>query len=210
MPKRKLKKQPSIRVKKAFSNALENGGNISKAMRDAGYSGAMAKNPHKLTQSEAWKVLMDRYLPDELLAKSHRELLNATRVEHMVFPLGPADDDEIPDEEMDETDEELEEQPHGGALLRRLAQKDHTKLTDDDIRYMLAEVNCTVRKIVNSQQARHVYFWSLDNKARKDAIDLAYKLRGSYAPEKKQHTGAFSLSALLDEADNDEPLEQDE
>ncbi len=32
--------------------------------------------------------------------------------------------------------------------------------------------------------ARHVYFWSADNKARDGALDMAYKLKGKYAPEK--------------------------
>ena len=38
---------------------VENGGNASKAMREAGYSDAMAHNPHKLLQSKGFKELCD-------------------------------------------------------------------------------------------------------------------------------------------------------
>lgn len=67
----------TIRQKKAFDKTLENGGNVSKAMSKSGYSKAMAKNPQKLTQSKGWQELMDKHLPDDLLAKVHREGLEA-------------------------------------------------------------------------------------------------------------------------------------
>jgi len=57
-------------------------------------------------------------------------------------------------------------------------------LTDDEIREYLKEVNCKVRRIVHGEQARHVYFWANDNRAVKDALDMAYKLKGKYAPDK--------------------------
>ncbi len=53
--------------KKAVDNMVENGGNVSKAMRDAGYTGATAKNPKKLTESGGFKELMEDYLPDDML-----------------------------------------------------------------------------------------------------------------------------------------------
>lgn len=71
------------------------------------------------------------------------------------------------------------------------------ELTDEHIVEMLAATNCTVRKIVRGEHARHIYFWSPDNRARKDALDMAYKLRGSYAAEKHLHGHVdFSLVGL--------------
>lgn len=67
---------PTLKQKKAFKETLENGGVVSRAMLEAGYSEAMAKNPQKLTESDGWQELMDTYLPDSLLAKKHKELLN--------------------------------------------------------------------------------------------------------------------------------------
>lgn len=57
-------------------------------MKEAGYSEATARNPQKLTDSKAWKDLLDKALPDKKLLQVHKKILNAQRVEHMVFPLG--------------------------------------------------------------------------------------------------------------------------
>ena len=63
------------RQKKAIEYVVENGGNVSQAMIKANYSPKTAKTPQKLTQSKAWEELMDKHLPDKLLAKKHKELL---------------------------------------------------------------------------------------------------------------------------------------
>ena len=76
----------TIRQKEAFKKVMENGGNVSKSMREAKYSPESAHTPQKLTDSKGWKELMAKYLPDDELVKKHKELLNATRLEHMVFP----------------------------------------------------------------------------------------------------------------------------
>lgn len=135
--------------KEAIKNVVENRGNVSKAMRDAGYSKKTAKNPKNLTESKTWEELMNQYLPDDLLAQKHNELLKSTCIEHMVFPLN---------------------------------------ITDKEIKELLNSVNCEPRKYQHSEQATHVWFWARDNMAIKNALDLAYKLKGSYAPEKKDIT----------------------
>jgi phage terminase small subunit len=56
--------------RKAIDNLVENGGNVSKAMRDAGYSPETAKTPSKLTKSVAYVELMDAYLPDDMLLRA--------------------------------------------------------------------------------------------------------------------------------------------
>jgi hypothetical protein len=48
----------------------------------------------------------------------------------------------------------------------------------------------------------HVWYYAPDNKARKDAIDMAYKLRGEFAPEKFEVTDPIrqlSDSELVEE-----------
>lgn len=65
--------------KKAMANLVENCGNVSKSMRQAGYKNASAKNPKVLTESKGWQELIEEYLPDTLLAKVGREGLQATR-----------------------------------------------------------------------------------------------------------------------------------
>ena len=66
----------TIKQKKALDNVVGNGGNVTQAMIDAGYSENTANTPQKLTESKGWKELMDEYLPDSLLASKHKELLN--------------------------------------------------------------------------------------------------------------------------------------
>jgi len=170
----KPNRKPSIKQQRAIDNVVVNGGNLYKAMIDAGYSPATAHTPQKLTESRAWKQIVDEFLPDESLGQAHRQLLGATTLDHMVFPLGPKGEDDdnfsgsTPDK--DTTPDQI--------------KKDRTKLTDGEIIDLLADTGCTVRKIVHGETARHVYFWSIDNNARKNALDMAYKLKGSYAPEK--------------------------
>ena len=57
--------------KKAVDKLVENGGNVSKAMKDAGYSEATAKTPQKLTESKGFMELVEEYgLTDGLIVGS--------------------------------------------------------------------------------------------------------------------------------------------
>lgn len=77
------------RQEKAAQLYVENRGkSVSSAMRQAGYSEATAKNPKNLTNTDTWDDLMDKYLPDKKLVDVHKKILNAQKIEHMVFPLG--------------------------------------------------------------------------------------------------------------------------
>lgn len=77
------------RQEKAVQLFVENGGkSASAAMREAGFSDAYAKNPQKLTATSTWDELLDKALPDSKLLTAHKKILNAQKLEHMVFPLG--------------------------------------------------------------------------------------------------------------------------
>lgn len=191
--------RPSIALKhkKVLDNLVENGGNMSKAIRDTGlYSDTMIKTPSKIMDSKSWNEVMEAYISDDDLATKHKELLNATRLDHMVFPLGAKDEDE-----------RLELI----ALAQVKAEKEGKDfkvpdiMTDQDIRQMLLDVNCKVRRIVHGETARHVYFWANDNKSRKDAIEMGYKLKGRFAtgdemtPRQGGNTYNFIFSAPVQE-----------
>ena len=60
------------------------------------------------------------------------------------------------------------------------------KMTDKMITDLLATVNCTPQKFQHGDTANHVWYWAADNKARKDALDMAYKIKGRYSAEKHQ------------------------
>ncbi len=164
--------------KRAIAKTLENGGIVSKAMKDVGYSDAMAKNPQKLTESKGWIELMEQHFSDKDLAKKHKELLNSTRLDHMVFPPFRTKKDMAT---VDDTSGE------------NIGEKSGEQLTDEDIRELLKDVNCIVRRIVHGEMVRHVYFWSSDNKARKEAIDMAYKLKGRYLEKVDVTSGGLPI-----------------
>ena len=62
-----------------MKNIVENGGNVSRAMLDAGYSPATAKTPQKLTESKSWEQLLEEYLPDDVLTQKIQEGIDASR-----------------------------------------------------------------------------------------------------------------------------------
>ena len=64
----------------AFIKVVENHGNVSKSMREVGYTEKTAKNPKNLTDSKGWQELLDEFIPDSLLAERHKELLNKREV----------------------------------------------------------------------------------------------------------------------------------
>lgn len=63
----------------AIDNLVENGGNVSKAMRDAGYSEMTAKTPQKLTESKAFNELMSEAITDAKLIKVIDDGLTANK-----------------------------------------------------------------------------------------------------------------------------------
>lgn len=66
---------------------------------------------------------------------------------------------------------------------------------DEDITEMYKEIGCRVKKIIHrTTGARDVYYYAPDSKARANALDMVYKLRGSYAVDKA--AVAFSLASL--------------
>ena len=69
----------TFKQKTAIEKVVENHGNVSKAMREAGYDDTTAKNPKNLTESKAWVQLMEDHIPDEDLLIPHKEALKAVK-----------------------------------------------------------------------------------------------------------------------------------
>ncbi len=80
-------KKPNLRMKKTAAILMESKGkSVSDAMRKAGYPATTAKNPQQVTRSQSWQALMDEYLPQDLIARKHQELLEAE--ETVFIPRG--------------------------------------------------------------------------------------------------------------------------
>lgn len=179
-----MRTQPTENQKTVFSRVVQKVRkgtkvSISKEMRDSGvYSESMSKKPDKLTKSKGWNILLETHLGDDLLAETHHGLLKSTTLDHMTFPPFNA----VKAKKEVVTPVTL---PSDTGDIENVGEKFGEQLNDQEIRDLLASVNCQVRKIVHGELARHVYYWCADNRARKDGLDLAYKLKGKYAPEKR-------------------------
>lgn len=64
---------------------------ISKILRDAGYSPSYAASPNKVLKGKGFQTSLNHYLPDETILKVHGEILKASRIDHMVFPIAMKD-----------------------------------------------------------------------------------------------------------------------
>ena len=71
---------PTTKQKVAFKEITQNHRSVSDAMRVAGYDKDTASKPKNLTASKGFQELMDKFFPDELLAKKHRALLDKQEV----------------------------------------------------------------------------------------------------------------------------------
>ncbi len=64
-----------------MSGSVDNGGTMSSAMRKAGYSDAMIKNPQKVTKSKGFKEILEIIgVNDNALAKTLKEGLEAIKI----------------------------------------------------------------------------------------------------------------------------------
>jgi hypothetical protein len=61
----------TVKQEKALGKMVENGGNVSRAMRDVGYSDNTAKTPQKLTKSVGFiELCEEKGLTDDLLVNA--------------------------------------------------------------------------------------------------------------------------------------------
>lgn len=58
------------------------------------------------------------------------------------------------------------------------------EIKDEDIYELVNECGGIVKKIVHGIQGTHCYFFKADGRIRKDAIEMAYKVKGKMSPEK--------------------------
>lgn len=159
MVRKKNKREPTTRMKLAAKYLLENHGkSVSKAMSKAGYSKATSKNPKNVTKSKTWKELMDEFLPETMVIKKHKQLMNASKLDLFVFPLS---------------------------------------MNDDQIKELVESIpGCVLKKIEHGDTQNRAYYWVPDNKAQESAVDMAYKLRGTYKATEVKVTGLEKYKAL--------------
>lgn len=143
-----------IKAKRVLKMMENDGKSMSKAMRSVGYSPNYAKNPQNFNKTRTWQEIMEAELPEELVAKVHRELFGAAEIQHYEFPI------------------------EGKG-------KNKKRLTNAEIKAIIESVpDCRLIYIKDMGYQLIAYFQSPDSRSRKEAVEMAYKLRGNYAPEK--------------------------
>lgn len=70
---------PTVKIKSAFAKVVK-GSTIKKAMQEVGYAQSTSLRTNKLTRTKGWNELMEKFLPDKLIAKRHTELLNKREI----------------------------------------------------------------------------------------------------------------------------------
>jgi len=178
--KKKTRRELSIKQRKAIDNLVANGGNKAKALRDARYSRAVERNPSKVFDSLAVKDFLNEILPDDYLYNKTHELIEARTIRVLMFPAKAKDKD------IEKVLEDIE-----GKVITITENK--------------TEIG---GKVVVSSKT--VYVNVPSNSAKKNGIDIACKIKGTYAPEKKINANfGLDFSTLSDEELDDRLIAAD-
>ena len=65
---------------------------LAKLLKSGGYAPSMVDHPSRVTKSKGWLAMMDKYFPDDKIAKAEKGQLNASSVGHYVFPAKEKDE----------------------------------------------------------------------------------------------------------------------
>jgi hypothetical protein len=157
------KKNPSLRQKRLaekIAENLANGGkthSLKKLLKEAGYSDTVAKNPDKVLETKTFQDLLTQYLPENKIAKVHKEVLGASAHQESLFPI-------------EKSDADIKK------IIRSVPGAKVIQIDEVDI----FEGEGIIK------QYKKVYYTTPAYKYRLSAVDMAHKLRGTYAPEKHE------------------------
>jgi hypothetical protein len=199
---------PTYRQEMAIRNLVANGGSKADAIREAGYSEVMARNPQRVFNSPKVQALLDEAEIDivPVLKNLNRGALKAKKLQHMVFPTYRDKSFSIEGTQEDgvEEDEDILDalEMEDGVKKEKYLVERGRAMSDKDICEMLEEQGFRVRRIQHGETARHVYFWIPDEKAMGEATEKIINLFGLYAPKKvdtKNEHYVFNLTSLRKE-----------
>jgi hypothetical protein len=154
---KKYKRKPTLKQVTAIRLWVESGGkrSIASIGREAGYSEATIKNPNKITRSYSMqKAFEEAGINDNLLAKTHSDLIGANKIESKEF------------------------------LFARKGKK-LIPWTDDQIeQYFKRLKGAEIISIVSFPDRKMVDYSIPESMARKDALNLAYKVKGDFVADR--------------------------
>ena len=83
-----------------------------------------------------------------------------------------------------------------------------TRMKNDEIRESVEAAGFQVIVIRPSPIGKMAYFSIPDQRAKKDGLDMAYKLRGSFAPDKKEITGPDGIPLFMPTKEEQEKIDK--
>lgn len=96
-PKKAIKIRQIIVAKKISESIRKSKGKkipaVGKIMEEAGYSPSYSKQAGKVVGQDAFQSLLDKYLPDDLIAETHAGIMKANALGHEVFPTDMEDEE---------------------------------------------------------------------------------------------------------------------
>ncbi len=176
--KKKRTAKLSAQAKKALTYTVDNGGTQADALRAAGYSQAIIRNPKRVFESSAFaKALEDAGVTDIKVAKRYSRLLNSSRIETLMLDgwrdgrkwAYPKDSE-----------------------VRKMIEGDEHHPTGCDVLYI--RIDTTYHRLV-------VTYRHPDNAAQTRIIELVGKVKSHFAPEKLgvvEHTMSEADRQLLE------------
>jgi len=158
-------------VEEMVENGGKNGGSVSATMRAYGFSPAYAKNPKKFTSTKKFRELFSARVSPDLQTQVHGELIQAEEIQHYVFPKL--------------NEEVVETKKRKGGKEKKVKTIKKAELTNEEIKMIVESVpGCRLIYVRRDFMGAWAFYTSPDNKSRKDALDMAYKVDGVYAAEK--------------------------
>lgn len=173
MEKKKGKKTnmaPSPRMIKAAQIMVVKGGTMASALREAGYSEAIANNPQKVTRSEAFAKLLDKIgLTDERVAKQYNTLSNLRVDQEKTFYAS------------------VTRVKVGKQTRRKFAH-----ISDATIEKFISKMPSASLVVIQTFQDKKVVHYTTPlYPALKSGLELTAKSKGLMAPEKFDHGFTF-------------------
>lgn len=171
--KKPQERELTFRQRKAIKILSEKGGSMGSAMRKAGYSDISALTPARLTKSKGYvRILEKAGMTDDFLAKEHMQLMQSSRIEHQSFPA------------ISRTIT-VKENENGRKLKKPYKEHVYRHVPDEVIKAQIEAVPGHKLMYIQKGTSEKVAYINVpENIVRKGAIEMSYKVKSHFAPDK--------------------------
>lgn len=165
----------TIRQKRVIRKLVENGGNVSKAMRESGYKESTINSPSVVTKSKAFiKIMEEAGLTDTFLAKTQNNLARSARIERVSFSVITSE-------------KKITVNKQGKKLKTPKIEMVTSHVPDQVIRELIESV--PGHKLIFIHKGRDekiAYFQVPEAVVQSKQVELALKVKGHFSPDAPQ------------------------